>query len=65
MAGIRVKNVSGDDREIRNPDGTLTVVAAGHSEEFDDDTAKGLLAQKDVWAKYEPRADKPAAKDKE
>lgn len=58
MATMRVKNVSGSDREVPTPDGRVVTVAAGHSEEFDTDHARAMLQQPDVWAKYESRADK-------
>lgn len=62
MALVRVKNISGDDREVPTPDGRVVTVPANHSEEFEADHARGLLSQKDVWERFESRS---TAKDKD
>jgi hypothetical protein len=64
MATVRIKNISGIDRDVPTPDGGWVQVPAGHSAEFDADHAKGLLQQKDAWDKYESEK-KTDAKDKE
>lgn len=65
MATIRLKNVSGNDREVPTPDGRVVTVAANHSEEFETDHARDLLRQSDVWAKYESKAKASDATDKD
>lgn len=62
---IRVKNISGDDREVPLPNGHRVTVAANHSEEFEAEHARDLLQQKDVWERYQSKAKADDAKDKE
>lgn len=65
MATIRVKNVSGKDREVPLPNGKRVTVPSGHSEEFETEHAKSLLEQTDNWTKYVPAKSAGDTQDKE
>lgn len=49
MATIKVRNISGEDREVPTPDGRVVLVPANHQAEFDTDHARALVNQSDVW----------------
>lgn len=57
-----VKLIADDPRDVQRLDGTWAQVEAGGTLETDDEHAKALVHQKDVW---EAVADKPASKSKD
>lgn len=62
MATVRVKNVSGVDREVPLPGGGYVVVPANHSHEFESAHARSLIQQEEVWQKYESRSTETPSK---
>jgi len=62
MTTMKVRNISGSDRDVPTPDGQVVTVVANHQAEFDTDHAKGLLSQSDVWEKV---SDAPKKKDED
>lgn len=61
----RVKNMSGTELEVPLPAGGSAIVPPNHSHEFDDDHARSLLKQSDVWTKYAADAPKKPSKQDE
>ena len=61
MATVKLRNISGTDREVPTPDGGYVVVQANHSHEFDAEHGRGLREQADVWAPVNTEKQRQAA----
>jgi hypothetical protein len=54
MPTTKIRNVSGEERDVPTPEGGVVTVPANHQVELDSDHARSLLEQADNWEKVSP-----------